>query len=73
MYFYVDLNLNIKIWVTYSPQGLPGLPGADGERGPMGPPGPILSGDNDNGLNEDDIRNICAVVVAGLINIFIEL
>lgn len=43
--------------------GLPGLPGADGERGPMGPPGPILSGDNDNGLNEDDIRNICAVVV----------
>ena len=63
-------NVNIKNWVTCSSQGLPGLPGADGERGPMGPPGPILSGDNDNGLNEDDIRNICAVVVEGLINIF---
>ncbi|KAG4079601.1 hypothetical protein HA402_001789 [Bradysia odoriphaga] len=44
--------------------GLPGLPGRDGERGPIGPPGPVLSDGNGNGLNEDDIRNICAVVVA---------
>lgn len=42
-------------------QGLPGIPGRDGERGP---PGPILS--SDNGLNEEEIRNICAAVVEGI-------
>lgn len=46
---------------------MPGLTGRDGERGPIGPPGPIVSSGTDNGLNEDAIRNICAVVVAGTI------
>lgn len=44
---------------------MPGLPGRDGERGPIGPAGPVLSVGNDNGLNEEEIRNICAAVVAG--------
>lgn len=44
---------------------MPGLPGRDGERGPVGLPGPTLSVGNDVGLDEEEIRNICAAVVAG--------
>lgn len=50
---------------TQTHQGLPGIPGRDGERGLPGPPGPILSSGSDHGLNEEEIRNICAGVLAG--------
>lgn len=44
------------------------MPGRDGERGPPGQPGvagPMMSIGNDIGLDEEEIRNICAGVVAG--------
>ena len=56
------------MYVTHTLQGLPGIPGRDGERGLPGAPGPILRSENDNGPNDDEIRNICAAIVAGIFN-----